>query len=223
MWWVFARLCAAGLAAVLLAHTSAAANAGELNGRVIALADGDTLTLLGVDKKEVRVRLEGIDAPETGQAWGMRAKETLSGLVLSKTVRIVTSGRDDYGRTLGRVYVGGTDVNAEMVRTGSAWAYRQYLTDASLLKLEQQARNAKRGLWSMSPDETMPPWDWRHAASVSTRVAAPQAPQSRGQCGPKRYCREMSSCAEARFYLNTCGVRSLDGDHDGTPCENLCR
>jgi len=220
MRWKFARFCAAGLAAILLAHTILAANAGELNGRVIALADGDTLTLLGADKKEVRVRLEGIDAPETGQAWGMRAKQTLSGLVLSKTVRIATSGRDDYGRTLGRVYVGGIDVNAEMVRTGSAWAYRQYLTDSSLLKVEQEARNAKRGLWSMSPDETMPPWDWRHGTAVSTSVVAPQA---HGQCAPKRYCREMSSCAEARFYLNACGVRSLDGDHDGTPCENLCR
>jgi endonuclease YncB( thermonuclease family) len=220
MRWDFARLCAAGLAGLLLAHTIASANAGELNGRVIALADGDTLTLLGADKKEVRVRLEGIDAPETGQAWGMRAKEMLAGLVLSKTVRIVTSGRDDYGRTLGRVYAGGIYVNAEMVRTGSAWAYRQYLTDASLLKVEQQARNAKRGLWSLSFDETMPPWEWRHGAAVSTRVVGPPA---RGQCAPKRYCREMSSCAEARFYLNVCGVRSLDGDHDGTPCETLCR
>ena len=221
--WDFARLCAVA-AALLLASTIGFANAGELKGRVVALADGDSFTLRTDDNKEVRVRLVDIDAPEGGQSWGPRAKQALSALVSSKPVRVVTSGKDEYGRTLGRVYVAGKDVNAEMVRNGSAWAYRQYLTDTSLLQVENEARDARRGLWSLPLQETVPPWEWRRnegwRPAVSPIVDSPPAGQ---QCRAKRYCREMSSCAEARFYMNACGVRRLDGDSDGTPCENICR
>ena len=66
---------------------------------------------------------------------------------------------DRYGRTLGRVYVGGVDVNAEMIRQGAAWAYRQYLKDPSLLRLEAQARAAQRGLWGLPEAQRCPPWE----------------------------------------------------------------
>ena len=210
---------AVAAASLLAATIIVPAHAGELAGRVIALDDGDSFTLIGPDNKEIRVRLEGIDAPESGQIWGTRSKQILSSFILAKEVRIVTSGRDQYGRTLGRVYAAGTDVNAEMVRSGAAWAYRQYLTDASLIQIEQQAKTARRGLWALSPDETMPPWEWRRSAPAP--VSSP--PQSSAQCAAKRYCREMSSCAEAQFYLNSCGVRRLDGDHDGTACDAMCK
>src|SRR5262245_27314377 len=118
--------------AVLLVCTGGAASSSELRGRVVFVADGDTFTLLTDDKQQVRVRLAEIDAPEGGQPWGNRAKQALSVLVFSQPVRVVYTGRDQYGRTLGRVYVAGKDVNAEMVRSGNAWAYRQYLTDSSL-------------------------------------------------------------------------------------------
>ena len=62
---------------------------------------------------------------------------------------MVVQDTDKYGRTVGRIYVGGTNVNAEMVKRGAAWAYRQYLKDQSLLALEQQAKTAKRGLWAL--------------------------------------------------------------------------
>src|SRR4051794_8087798 len=101
----------------------------EMTGRVVGITDGDTITVLKDANEQVRVRLTEIDAPEKGQPWGARAKDALSALVFSQTVRVVDSGKDQYGRTLGRVYVGTKDVNAEMVRSGSAWAYRQYLTD----------------------------------------------------------------------------------------------
>ena len=135
------------------------ASAAELSGRVVAVADGDTFTLLTDTKEQIRVRLLEIDAPESAQPWGRQAKDALSALVFQQQVRVVSTGLDQYGRTLGRVYVAGKDVNAEMLRTGSAWAYRQYLTDASLIGIEGEARAAKRGLWSLSMQDTESPWE----------------------------------------------------------------
>ena len=138
---------------------------------------------------------------------------------------------DRYGRTVGRVYVGNIDVNADMVRQGAAWVYRQFAKDASLYRLESEAKAARRGLWGLPEAANCPPWDWRKgscptptAAPASPAISAPAATRSAGfTCGGKRYCREMMSCEEARFYLTQCGVRSLDGDGDGVPCEKLCR
>jgi len=211
------------LISVVFVFGIAVANASELIGRVVGVTDGDTLTVLTDAKEQVRVRLTEIDAPESNQPWGQRAKQELSSLVFSETVHVIYAGKDQYGRTLGRVYVGGRDVNAEMVRTGSAWAYRQYLTDRSFLSLEEEARAAKRGLWSMSAQQTVAPWEWRNGGRQNAPAASVAPMQSDQQCGAKRVCRQMTSCAEARFYLNVCGVRSLDGDHDGIPCENFCR
>ena len=212
--------------------------AAEYAGRVVAISDGDTLTLLvpdGASFKQVKVRLGEIDTPESRQPYGQRAKQALSDLAFGKQARVVVQDTDRYGRTVGRVYVGNLDVNAEMIRQGAAWAYRQYLKDQSLLTLEQQAKAAKRGLWGLPETERCPPWDWRKgscpAASIapatspaSPAASAPKAAVSSGfSCSGKRYCREMTSCEEAKFYLTKCGVGSLDGNKDGVPCEKLCR
>jgi endonuclease YncB( thermonuclease family) len=90
-------------------------------------------------------------------------------LVFSRDVRIVESGKDQYGRTLGRIYVGAIDVNAEMVRSGGAWAYRQYLVDRTLLTLEQQAKTAKRGLWSLPANQIVAPWGMAYCRASSAR------------------------------------------------------
>ena len=148
---------------------------------------------------------------------------------------MVVQDTDRYGRTVGRVYVGGVDVNAEMVKQGAAWVYRQYAKDPSLYRLEEQAKVTKRGLWGLPEAQRCPPWDWRKGTCTTASAPAPSVPaaptasstsaaSSGGfTCAGKRYCREMTSCEEAKFYLNTCGVRSLDGNHDGVPCEKLCR
>ena len=212
--------------------------AAEYAGRVVAISDGDTMTLLvpdGARFKQVRVRLAEIDTPESRQPYGNRARQALSDLAFNQQARVVVQDTDRFGRTVGRVYVGDVDVNAEMVKQGAAWVYRQYLKDQSLLTLEQQAKAAKRGLWGLPETERGPPWDWRKgscptasavpaSSPASPAVSAPKAAASGGfSCSGKRYCREMTSCEEAKFYLNTCGVRSLDGNHDGVPCETLCR
>jgi len=205
--------------------------AAEYNGKVVGVSDGDTLTLLvadGASFKQIKVRLGEIDTPESKQPYGERAKQTLSDLAYNKQARVVVQDTDKYGRTVGRVYVGGVDVNAEMIRQGAAWVYRQYLKDQSLLALEAEAKSAKRGLWALPEAQRMPPWEWRHGGSAKAPTApassAPAATASGGfSCSGKRYCREMTSCEEAKFYLDQCGVGSLDGNKDGVPCETLCR
>jgi endonuclease YncB( thermonuclease family) len=138
--------------------------AAEYAGRVTSISDGDTLALLvpdGASYRQVKVRLGEIDTPESRQPYGERAKQTLSDLAFGKQARVVVQDTDRYGRTVGRVYVGGTDVNAEMIRQGAAWAYRQYLKDQSLLRLEAEAKAAKRGLWGLPEAHALGVATWR--------------------------------------------------------------
>jgi endonuclease YncB( thermonuclease family) len=114
IWWLF------GLLAVLAGPLLAA----ELTGKVVGVADGDTLTLLvpdGASFKQVRIRLAEIDTPESRQPYGQRAKQALSDLAFNQQARVVVQDTDRFGRTNGRVFVGGVDVNAELVKQGAAW------------------------------------------------------------------------------------------------------
>lgn len=147
---------------VLLFVLSPSIYADDLNGRVVAIADGDTFTLLTEDKQQVKIRLAEIDAPESGQPYGNRSKQALSGLIFGEDVRVEVQTTDRYGRTVGRPFVGDLDICAEMVGMGAAWAYREYLKDQSLLGLEQEAKASKRGVWGLSEAST-PPWEWRRS------------------------------------------------------------
>ena len=195
-------------------------------GKVVGVTDGDTLTLLTPEKQQIKVRLAEIDTPERGQPWGTKAKQALSDLAFGKEARIEYRDTDRYGRIVGRVYVGDIDVNAELVREGHAWVYRQYVTDRSLFALEEQAKANGRGLWRLPEAET-PPWDWRRGVR-NTKVGKTQPRLATDEtnaftCGSKTYCREMRSCDEAMFYLTQCGLTRLDGDSDGVPCEKICQ
>ena len=147
-------------------------------------------------------------------------------MVFSKNIRVEKGTIDKYGRTVGTIFVDGLDANREQIKRGMAWAYQQYLHDQSLLQVEDEARRAKAGLWS--DPNPMPPWEYRHGkknGSVTNQVAPKAEPtnqQVNSSCGSKRYCKEMTSCEEARFYLTQCGLSRLDGDGDGIPCESLC-
>jgi len=186
-----------------------------LEGVVVRVVDGDTLTLR-VGPVSHRVRLAQIDAPERAQPWSRRARRALDEIAAGRRARVEVVDIDDYGRLVGEVFVDGVHVNREMVRRGHAWAYTRYARSTAILEDQDEAREAGRGLWSLPPSERQPPWEWRHGGAPR---AAPPAPAA---CGPKRFCREMESCAEARRYL-ACGLSTIDGDGDGTPCETLCR
>ena len=120
----------------LLVVSIAETPAAELAGWVVSIADGDTLTLLVDGHEQVKVRLAEIDTPEKGQPYGSKARQALADLAFKRDARVAWTERDRYGRVIGRVFVDGLDVNAEMVRQGHAWVYRQYAKDKSLFKLE---------------------------------------------------------------------------------------
>lgn len=146
---------------ILLALLCLAAEpANFLRGKVVHVADGDTLTVL-VGTEQIKIRLEGIDSPEAKQAFGSRAKQRLSELTHGKEVEVTKTGEDRYKRTLGTVWIAGRDVNAELVREGMAWHYKQFSRDAELSKLEIQAREANRGLWA--DPAPIAPWEFRKA------------------------------------------------------------
>ncbi|MGP3789797.1 thermonuclease family protein [Pseudomonas sp. B392_1p] len=202
--------------------------AAQLECRVVAISDGDTLTCLTAEKRQVKVRLAEIDTPESRQPYGNRARQALSELAFQRDVRLDVHETDRYGRTVARVHAGQVDVNAEMVRQGASWVYRQYSRDKSLLLLEAEAKQAKRGLWALPEAERVAPWDWRKNGGSQQR-ARQTIPALAGNaavaysCSPRKTCGQMASCAEARFHLEQCGNNRLDGDRDGVPCEALCR
>lgn len=137
----------------------------ELEGRVVRVRDGDSIVVmrggLGIE-----VRLDGIDCPELAQAFGRRAKRHTSDLAFGKTVRLAGKGKDRYHRELAEVFLpDGRSLNRELVAAGLAWWYRRYSTDRGLESLEQDAREARRGLWA--DEHPVPPWEFREGRRVS--------------------------------------------------------
>ena len=143
----------------LLLLFTLSAQAETLEGKVIKIADGDTLTLLTSANKQIKIRLAGIDTPEKKQPFGKRAKQALANLAFQKQALVEVETKDRYGRTVGTVFVGSQNLNAELVRQGMAWVYRKYTDDERLYALESEAKQAKRGLWL--DENPIPPWEWR--------------------------------------------------------------
>lgn len=147
-------------------------SAETLKGKVIFVADGDTVTIQTADGNKEKIRLQGIDAPERDQSYGAEAGKVLAKLVKGKTVTVKSEERDDYDRMLGTVYLNGKNINLELVKQGAAWHYRHYApNDAALAKAELAARKAHAGLWKEA--KPTPPWDFRHDAKP---LPAPESP-----------------------------------------------
>ena len=184
----------------------------SFTGKVVAVKDGDTVDVLRYGRA-VTVRLHGIDAPEMNQPFGRGAKQAASRYVFGKAARVEVTDVDRYGRAVGRVEVQGGSLGQMLVRAGLAWWYRRYAPrDGELERLERQARNARRGLWSR-PNPT-PPWDWR----------AQQ--RSRRKQVIDRDCSDFTTQLEAQRFFEQAGgpaqdPHRLDGDGDGRACESL--
>jgi micrococcal nuclease len=146
------------------------AHAAEYPARVVGITDGDTLTVLTAEKRQVKIRLAGIDAPESGQDFGMRAKQAASALAFGKNVTVIERDTDRYGRTVADIFLpDGRSLNRAMVGQGMAWWYRKYTpNDRVLAGLETQSRQERRGLWSQPAP--LPPWDWRKGQGRPTAV-----------------------------------------------------
>ena len=152
------RIITAALLSLLLCLC---ASAETLTGKVVRIADGDTFTLL-VDKKQHRIRLHGIDAPETkgGQPYSQKSKDYLISMIAGKTVTVEVKDTDRYGRYIGIVSTSAIkDVNLEILRSGMAWHYNYYDNTPSYKTAQQQAKKAKKGLWA--DPSPINPYDWR--------------------------------------------------------------
>jgi endonuclease YncB( thermonuclease family) len=141
--------------------------AATIEGRMVGVADGDTITVLDDTHTQHKIRLAGIDAPEKKQPFGQRSKESLSDLVFSKTVTVETGKTDRYGREVGKVLVEGFDANLVQVQKGFAWHYKAYEREQSATErkayadAENEAKAAQRGLWRDTAP--VPPWEFRKA------------------------------------------------------------
>jgi endonuclease YncB( thermonuclease family) len=156
--------------------TAGVAFANQLDGTVVGVVDGDTITILDSTNAQTKIRLIGIDAPEKAQPFGERSKINLSNLVFNKSVTVLWGKRDRYGRTIGKVMVADPlcnrqdcprtiDANLEQVKAGLAWWYRDYAKEQSqedqdlYEQAEFRAKIGRVGLWS--DKNPMPPWGWR--------------------------------------------------------------
>ncbi len=130
-----------------------------LRGKIIFVADGDTVGLLDAHKQQHRIRLDGIDAPESGQAFGTKSRQALNDSIYGKEVLVVYEKTDRYGRILGHIYLKDSWLNYDQLVRGMAWHYRHFNGDAYLAESQKMAAIGKVGLWrDVSP---VPPWRYR--------------------------------------------------------------
>ncbi len=192
-WWRMVGIACLALGSLGLAW------ADELQGRVVKVTDGDTVTVLDAQRQQHVIRLGGIDAPEKSQPYGQKSKAHLSQIVFNQSVNVVFDKRDRYGRIVGQVWVGGEDANLQQLQAGWAWHYKQYqreqkpedriVYDAA----ERAARENRLGLWQgQGPAQPEPPWDYR-ARLKSDRQSA-QNPTS---VGKSRAVASASTAAQA--------------------------
>jgi len=158
------------LATALLGLSPAAAAAAQtFVGEVVGVSDGDTLMLLTVDRQRVRIRLQGIDAPEDRQAFGQRAKQALSDMTFRQRATAQCPRLDRFQRQVCTVTVDGVDVGLQQLARGMAWHFVRYAPEqpsaqrAAYAQAESQARSARRGLWQDAAP--VPPWEFRRAAT----------------------------------------------------------
>lgn len=141
------------------------ASAETLRGRVVGIADGDTLTLLDANYQQHKIRLSGIDAPEKRQPFGAQSKSSLSALTFDQVATAECPKQDRYGRWVCVVSIHDKDIGQEQVKRGMAWWYKQYAKEQSSQarvdyeQAELFAKSRRRGLWS--DRDPMPPWEWR--------------------------------------------------------------
>jgi endonuclease YncB( thermonuclease family) len=148
---------------VLITHS---AWADSIQGRVVGVHDGDTITVLDSAKTRHKIRLAGIDAPESKQPFGQASKKHLSDLVFDREVTLECGKTDKYRRQVCVVMTDGKDANLAQIAAGMAWWYRKYQKEQTAQQridyeaAEAAAKAAKIGLWQDA--EPMPPWEWRH-------------------------------------------------------------
>ncbi|WP_207420525.1 thermonuclease family protein [Desertivirga brevis] len=132
----------------------------SITGRVVSIADGDTFTILTNNKKQVKIRLYGVDCPEKKQDFGTKAQQFTSKLCFGKTVIVQVKNNDRYGRKIAIVNLpDGKILNKELLIAGMAWHYKQYDKSREYAELELKARGKRVGIWSST--KPVAPWEFR--------------------------------------------------------------
>lgn len=184
--------------------------------RSVRVIDGDTLLVWhDAGRRPVKVRLADIDAPEHDQSFGDAATRSLAELIAAGPVTIDPVAVDRFGRLVARVYIGERDINAAQIQRGMAWEYSLHHRNQRYVQFAEDARRAGAGLWA-APDP-LPPSEWRRQHPFNALQGQPDY-----RCGQRQRCSQMVTCDEAHYHLTRCGVRALDPDGDGVPCEALC-
>lgn len=235
-----------GLCLVLGLGLLAGATAAPLQGKVVRVFDGDSFAFQAEGGgKPIEIRLKDIDAPEICQPGGAESREFLRSTVDGKPVRVDTAGKDVYGRTLAVLTVDELNINQRLVAEGHAWSIRTKWNQGPFVSQEKMAQALKRGLHG-TPGAVMPsefrrsrgPCDGatpsgsadskaeprpasrpaRGAAVAPAGGSAQAAATSPHRCDGRTTCAQMTSCAEARYFLAHCPAVTMDGNHDGVPC-----
>lgn len=133
--------------------------ANDITGKVISIADGDTLTILTSDKKQVKIRLAHIDAPEKKQDFGEKSKQNLANLCFGKNAIAKIQSKDRYKRLIAEVFCDGENANLQQVKSGLAWHYKTYSKNKIYANAELEAKEQNLGLWILK--NPMPPWKFR--------------------------------------------------------------
>jgi micrococcal nuclease len=175
----------------------------SIRGKVVGITDGDTLTVLDTDEKQHKVRLEGIDAPESHQAYGTLARKALSAKTFQKDVVVETHGQDKYGRTLGHIFADGHWINRELVQEGWAWHYREYSKSEVLADAESEARTSHAGLWKDANPTA--PWDFRHLPTVASTA------KHNGEESPKELATKNDNAKQIVYVTKTGAKYHQDG------------
>jgi endonuclease YncB( thermonuclease family) len=172
---------------ILTMSAPSATFAHTIAGEVVAVADGDTITVR-VSAPHHKIRLNGIDAPESAQIFGQESKQNLSDLLFGEQVVVIWSKTARYGWILGTVTIGSVDASLHQVKTGFAWYFHRYESDMPEIErhlyaaAEADAKANKLGLWSQA--HPIAPWDWRGLQeSPSTNrptTSPPPAPPAGG-------------------------------------------
>ena len=133
---------------IYLLFLSSFSLAGTVKGKVVSVTDGDTITLW-TGKLNIKVRLQGIDAPEMGQDFGKASKKILSDKIFNKEVIVYTQEKPDrYGRYVGSIEYEERSISYEMIKEGYAWHYSKYDNNPKWAEAEKHASKNKLGLWS---------------------------------------------------------------------------
>jgi len=181
-------------------------------GRVMEVTDGDTYDVRRSIGGTVTIRLHGVDAPETAQPYGTAATKAARWLAQGKNVRTTVEDIGRYGRAVASVEIGGADLGAMLIRSGHGWHYRQLAPGATeYARLQRQARNAGRGLWSQA--DPVPPWEWRDRTSGPGETTTED-----------RDCSDFDTQPEAQRFFERHkpgDPHGLNGNGDGEACESL--